>query len=191
VRAHEKEEVHAVKRLKLMNARKVIALVAALSPPVACGKRSLPSNGRREDMKKLIGGAARGPGGLTGKREPSLVEIVRRATIFSMVFLVLAVLLAGGAQANALQTPLVTACPTGYERLSVASLEAAGPYLGPRLVDTAGNNNGYVCGHALPDQQRDAFCNRGLVNACRIALLGLPRYVWQDDDNPASNATSG
>ena len=72
------------------------------------------------------------------------------------------------------------------EHLSVASLEAVGPYQVPRLVDTAGHNNGYVCGLAQPDSVRDAFCKQGGVVACLLAQLGLPHYVFKDDDSPAS-----
>ena len=42
-------------------------------------------------------------------------------------------------------------CPPGYELRSVASLAAAGNAPVPGLVDTAGNADGYVCAHALPD----------------------------------------
>jgi len=89
------------------------------------------------------------------------------------------------------QTPVATACPAGFEYLSVDALEAAGPYLLPRRVDTAGNNNGYVCGQARPDSVRDAFCKQGGGNACNLAQLGLPIYLFTDDDNPAADATSG
>jgi hypothetical protein len=92
----------------------------------------------------------------------------------------------GSARADVSQTPVATACPAGFERLSVASMEAAGPYYVPRLVDTAGNNDGYVCGLAQPDSVRDAFCKQGGVVACLLAQLGLPHYVFRDDDNPAS-----
>jgi hypothetical protein len=92
---------------------------------------------------------------------------------------------AGTARADVSQTPVTTACPTGFDRLSVAALEAIGPYYLPRLVDTAGNNNGYVCGHAQPDSVRDAFCKQGGTVACQLAQLGLPHYLFKDDDNPA------
>jgi hypothetical protein len=93
--------------------------------------------------------------------------------------------LVGTAPAHASPTPVETACPAGYELLSVASLEAAGPYFVPRRVDMAGNDNGYVCGHARPDTVRDAFCKQGGVGACNLAQFGLPIYLWTDDDNPA------
>ena len=89
------------------------------------------------------------------------------------------------ATATAAETPLTTACPAGYERLAVASLEAQGPYILPRRVDTAGNRNGYVCGLARPDAVRDAICMIGGGNACALQALGLPVYLFTDDDNPA------
>jgi hypothetical protein len=42
-------------------------------------------------------------------------------------------------------------CPPGYELRSVASLAEAGNAPVPGLVDAAGNADGYVCAHALPD----------------------------------------
>ena len=68
----------------------------------------------------------------------------------------------------------------------VATLEATGPYVLPRPVDSAGNNNVYVCGLVRPDSVRDAFCRQGLVTPCNLAHLGLPIYLFEDDDNPAS-----
>jgi hypothetical protein len=97
-----------------------------------------------------------------------------------------AALSVGTASADVSQTPVATGCPAGYDHLSVASLEAAGPYVLPRLVDTAGNDNGYVCGLAQPDSVRDAFCRQGATIACLLQQLGLPHYVFKDDDSPAS-----
>lgn len=95
----------------------------------------------------------------------------------------------GSAPAGIVQTPVATACPAGYGLLSVSSLEAAGPYILPRGVDTTGNNNGYVCGLARPDVVRDAFCQQGGGNACLLEQLGLPIYLFTDDGNPASQNT--
>ena len=112
--------------------------------------------------------------------------------LIALIAAVAAAIVVGTASADVSQTPVETGCPAGYELLSVVSLEAAGPYLAPRRVDTAGNNNGYVCGLALPDSVRDAFCETVGPNACNLAPLGLPIYHWTDDDNPASQtATSG
>ena len=97
----------------------------------------------------------------------------------------------GSASADVSQTPVATACPAGFEYLSVDALEATGPYVLPRRVDTAGNNNGYVCGRVRPDSVRDAFCKQGGTNACNLAQLGLPIYLVTDDDNPASQHATG
>jgi len=112
-----------------------------------------------------------------------------RVLLIGLVIVLAAPLAVGTARADVSQTPVATACPAGYQHLSVASLEAAGPYHVPRLVDTGGNNDGYVCGLAQPDSVRDAFCKQGSVVACLLAQLGLPHYVFKDDDNPASQKT--
>jgi hypothetical protein len=69
--------------------------------------------------------------------------------------------------------------------VSVAALEASGPYPAPRVIDTAGNDNGYVCARAQPDSVRDAFCRQGFALACLFEQLGLPHYLFKDDDSPA------
>jgi hypothetical protein len=92
----------------------------------------------------------------------------------------------GTGHADVSRTPVATACPAGYELLSVDALEAIGPYLAPRAVDASGNDNGYVCGRVRPDVVRDAFCKQGGRNACILAQLGLPLYLIIDDDNAAS-----
>ncbi len=93
---------------------------------------------------------------------------------------------AGTAGAGLSQTPVETGCPAGYERLAVASLEAQGPHILPRLVDTEGNNNGYVCGLVLPEAVRDAVCRTFGGPACALQQLGPPVYNFKDDDNPAA-----
>jgi hypothetical protein len=97
-----------------------------------------------------------------------------RAFLIGLLIAAGATSIVGTARADVSQTPVETGCPTSYELLSVASLEAAGPYVVPRRVDTAGNNNGYVCGLVRPDAVRDALCMIGVGNACLIAALGLP-----------------
>ena len=109
-----------------------------------------------------------------------------RALLVGLLIAAVAALVGGTARADGAQTPVTTACPAAYEHLSVASLEASGPYILPRLVDTAGNNNGSVCGLALPDSVREVHCKHGGVVACILAQLGLPLYEFKDDDNPAS-----
>ena len=105
--------------------------------------------------------------------------------LIGLAMVAVAALAGGTARADVAQTPVATACPAGYELLPVASLEAVGPYYLPRRVDTAGNNNGYVCGLAQPDGVRDAYCRQGAVVACLLEQLGLPHYVFRDDDSPA------
>ena len=72
-----------------------------------------------------------------------------------------------------------------YERIEVAALEAQGRTPLARRVDTTGNDNGYVCGLAMPNAVRDASCMIGGGNPCALQALGLPVYNFTDDDNPA------
>jgi|SRR3954447_4731823 hypothetical protein len=109
-----------------------------------------------------------------------------RALLVGLPAAALGALLVATAGADVSQAPVVTGCPAGYEHVSVASLEAAGPYVLPRVVDTAGNGNGYVCGLAQPDSVRDAFCRQGAALACLFEQLGLPHYLFKDDDSPAN-----
>jgi predicted small secreted protein len=111
-----------------------------------------------------------------------------RLLLVCLVLAACAALTVSGASADVSQTPVATGCPTGFERLSVARMESIGPYYLPRLVDTGGNDNGYVCGNAQPDSVRDAFCRQGGTVACELRQLGLPHYVFKDDDSPAHRA---
>jgi hypothetical protein len=95
------------------------------------------------------------------------------------------------AKADVSQTPVTTACPSGYERLAVAWFEATGPYILPRRTDAEGNDNGFVCALVRPDSVRDAICAQEIKVgfeglACRLEQLGLPIYLFTDDDSPAS-----
>jgi hypothetical protein len=100
-----------------------------------------------------------------------------------------ALLAVGTAQANVSQTPNVTGCPAGYALLSIAALEASGPYPDSVFggIDRAGNDNGFICGLVQPDAVRDAYCRQGAQIACELEQLGLPHYVLKDDDNPATH----
>ena len=97
----------------------------------------------------------------------------------------LAALAAGTARAE-VHTPIATACPAAFDLLPVAGFEAQAPYKLPRLVDTAGNQDGLVCALALPDGARDADCRTGGRIACILAQLGLPLYHFVDNDNTAN-----
>ncbi len=102
-----------------------------------------------------------------------------RRTALAVATAATAVTVAGGAAGASAEPSL---CPAAYERLTVASLEAAGPYVVPRLVDESGNNNGYVCALPLPDAARDAHCLAFPGSpACELAELGLPIYQFKDD----------
>jgi hypothetical protein len=106
------------------------------------------------------------------------------ALLFALAAAV-AALAAGTARAG-VQTPIATACPAAFDLLPVAGFEAQGPYMLPRLVDTAGNQDGLVCALQLPDAARDADCMRGGQIACILEQLGLPLYHFVDNDNPAN-----
>jgi hypothetical protein len=103
---------------------------------------------------------------------------VRVRKLLAVFALAAGALLAGTARADVSQTPITTGCPAGFEHLSVASLEASGPYRVPRRLDTAGNDNGFVCALALPEARRLAFCGP----SCAVPVL----FLFGDDDNPAA-----
>ena len=90
----------------------------------------------------------------------------------------------GTARADVSKTPVTTRCPAGYAHLSVDSFHP--PYYRPPLVDAAGNNNGYICALAQPEAVAIAFCRQGASVACQFVELGLPHYLFKDDDSPAS-----
>jgi hypothetical protein len=111
----------------------------------------------------------------------------RGARLCVLAFLIAAasVVAVGSAQAEVSQTPGATACPAGYPLMSVTAMEATGPYYVPRLVDTGGNNNGLVCAKPQPDSVRDNDCKHGGEVACLLQQLGLPHYLFKDDDSRA------
>ena len=56
--------------------------------------------------------------------------------------------------AAAAATPIQNGCPASSELISVAELEASGPYQVPRRIDdpaNGGNGDGWVCAFALPE----------------------------------------
>jgi len=54
-----------------------------------------------------------------------------------------------GAGSASADTPPENGCPAAYQLLSIAWLTQQGPYMVPGLLDSAGNNDGYVCGKPL------------------------------------------
>jgi hypothetical protein len=117
----------------------------------------------------------------------TMMEEVMRIKIIALGLLLAAASAGavGPAQADVSQTPVSTGCPAGYELMSVAAMEATGPYHLPREVDAGGNNNGLVCAKPQPDAVRDSLCKHGAATACLLQELGLPHYLFQDDDSPA------
>lgn len=68
-----------------------------------------------------------------------------------------------------------SSCPPSYDLRSVASLAAAGNAPVPGQVDLAGNGDGYVCAHPLPD----AVCFAKVhPDPCRVDTL----YVYRDNN---------
>ena len=95
-------------------------------------------------------------------------------------------------RASADPSPVGTACPDAFQLMSVAALEAQGPYKLGRIVDTAGNNDGYVCTRVRPDGYAESDCAHGGTIACQLLALGLPVYHFIDNDNPGNgNAAAG
>jgi hypothetical protein len=77
-------------------------------------------------------------------------------------------------------TPVATGCPSGDVVLTVSEWSALG-YPGPANIDAAGNQDGIVCGLALPE---------GFTFGWAITANGLnpPHdilYLFSDDNNPA------
>jgi hypothetical protein len=95
-----------------------------------------------------------------------------------------AALATDAARADVTQAPVATGCPTAFELLSVTTLEAEGPYALPRVVDTAGNGDGYVCARVRSDGYTESDCRGGGTIACQLIALGLPVYHFIDNDNP-------
>jgi hypothetical protein len=106
-------------------------------------------------------------------------------TLLLAVSVVLAALAVDTARADVSQTVLLPGCPAAFELMSVAVLEAQGPYRLARIVDTAGNNDGFVCARRRPDGYAESDCSHGGTIACLLEQLGLPVYHFVDNDNPA------
>lgn len=106
-----------------------------------------------------------------------------RALLLGVVAAV-AALAALTARADLAQGATGTGCPEAFQLVSVDALEAQGPYKIGRIVDTAGNNDGYVCVRPRPDGYAESDCSHGGTIACELLALGLPVYHFIDNDNP-------
>ena len=74
-------------------------------------------------------------------------------TLRSLALAGAAVLVLGPA-AVAAATPVDNGCPAANAPISVAELEASGPYTLPRFIDdpaNGGNGDGWICAFELPD----------------------------------------
>jgi hypothetical protein len=111
-----------------------------------------------------------------------------RLFVLNLLIAAASVAAVGPAQAEVSQTPGATACPAGYPLMSVAAFRP--PYYVPALVDTGGNMNGWVCAKPQPDSARDNDCKHGGEVACELEALGLPHYLFKDDDSPALKGTA-
>jgi hypothetical protein len=98
----------------------------------------------------------------------------------------LAALAALTARAEIARSATGTGCPEAFQLMSVDALEAQGPYKLARIVDTAGNNDGYVCTRERPDGYAESDCSHGGTIACQLLALGLPVYHFIDNDNPGN-----
>ena len=109
-----------------------------------------------------------------------------RALLVGLTIATVASLAVGTARADVSQTPSRPPVPPAYEHLSVASLEASGPY-----IRTSPGRHGRkqqrlrLRARATRQRPRRVLQARRRV-ACLLAQLGLPHYVFKDDDNPAS-----
>jgi hypothetical protein len=99
---------------------------------------------------------------------------------------VAAVLAAFTARAEVARGATGTGCPEAFQLMSVDALEAQGPYKLARIVDTAGNGDGFVCTRVRPDGYAESDCSHGGTIACQLIDLGLPVYHFIDNDNPAN-----
>ena len=100
----------------------------------------------------------------------------------ALSFLFTAALMVGSAvvaqtqvNSSAVMTPVQTGCSAGSEVLSVSVLTSLG-YRLPARVDSAGNNNGVVCGKAINPVSVEA---RNLCGGpCPVPIV----YKFRDDD---------
>ncbi|HEX7095806.1 MAG TPA: hypothetical protein VF183_07970 [Acidimicrobiales bacterium] len=72
----------------------------------------------------------------------------------------------GAVSANA-DTPPTTGCPAGYELLSVDWLTQQGAYMLPGQLDSAGNDDGFVCGKPLNPVVQYTIC----ADNCPVPII--------------------
>ena len=98
---------------------------------------------------------------------------MKRLTTALLVGLLLALGLGTAIAAPAAAIPTETGCPSDYQVLVVDELLAQG-YRVPAIVDSEGNNNGLICGHAFSEAARQQLCGPD----CPVPIF----YQFRDDD---------
>jgi hypothetical protein len=81
-------------------------------------------------------------------------------------------------------TPVETGCPSGSEAKTVAEWVAAGYMFVPPMLDAEGNQDGIVCGRAMPD----GFRFGRLIKALGIEPSVDVIYNFADNDIPAAKS---
>jgi len=76
--------------------------------------------------------------------------------------------------------PSGTNCPPSFTLRTVASLAATGNAPNPGLLDAAGNNDGWVCAKALPDQACTPFIVQLKQTTCLVETI----YFYKDNNSP-------
>lgn len=74
---------------------------------------------------------------------------------------------------SAAAAPTGTGCPPAWTLRSVESLAATGNAPVPGQVDEAGNDDGYVCAHPLPDATCISFIVTLDPSACPVETIYL------------------
>src|SRR3954453_6056867 len=82
-------------------------------------------------------------------------------------------MVASGLAGTAAEAKPASGCPNGYTLMTVESLEATGHIPAPRLVDEAGNADGYVCALPFPEP----VCGAHGYDPCPVAVV----YNYKDN----------
>lgn len=79
------------------------------------------------------------------------------------------------AYAAAPGTPPESGCPAASQLLSVEWLEDQGPYMAPRQIDDAGNQDGLVCGKPVNQIAAEKSLCKG---PCAVPVI----YLFRDNE---------
>jgi hypothetical protein len=98
----------------------------------------------------------------------------------AMAALTLSVLTALLVASPVAATPVETGCPSAFVPRTVTEWEAMG-YHAPAVIDASGNQDGFVCGLAMPY----GFLFGWAVTANGLSPTVDVLYEFTDDNNPA------